>query len=130
MKTIVTGSAAFSGSHLCDLLLERGHEVICTQNPSILKIRSITYSTLQGRRGRVFCQRIFNTYGTRMRINEGVYLSLCTVTPASISIKTAPSPTVFCMCACCSRERRCSSLCSQHGFGNAIREGSGTHLET
>jgi dTDP-glucose 4,6-dehydratase len=54
LKTIVTGGAAFSGSHLCDLLLEKGHEVICTQNPSILEIRSITYSTLQGEKGARF----------------------------------------------------------------------------
>ncbi|MBU4374659.1 MAG: NAD-dependent epimerase/dehydratase family protein, partial [Euryarchaeota archaeon] len=37
MKTIVTGGAGISGSHLCDLLLKIGHEVICTQNPSILE---------------------------------------------------------------------------------------------
>jgi dTDP-glucose 4,6-dehydratase len=32
MKTIVTGGAGFLGSHLCDLLLEKGHEVICIDN--------------------------------------------------------------------------------------------------
>ncbi len=32
MKTIVTGGAGFIGSHLCDLLLENGHEVICIDN--------------------------------------------------------------------------------------------------
>ena len=32
MKTIVTGGAGFLGSHLCDLILERGHEVICVDN--------------------------------------------------------------------------------------------------
>ena len=32
MKTIVTGGAGFLGSHLCDLLLENGHEVICIDN--------------------------------------------------------------------------------------------------
>ena len=32
MKTIVTGGAGFLGSHLCDLLLENGHNVICIDN--------------------------------------------------------------------------------------------------
>lgn len=32
MKAIVTGGAGFLGSHLCDLLLDKGHEVICIDN--------------------------------------------------------------------------------------------------
>lgn len=32
MRSIVTGGAGFLGSHLCDLLLEKGHEVICIDN--------------------------------------------------------------------------------------------------
>jgi dTDP-glucose 4,6-dehydratase len=32
MKSIVTGGAGFLGSHLCDLLLEKGHDVICIDN--------------------------------------------------------------------------------------------------
>jgi len=32
MKSIVTGGAGFFGSHLCDLLLKNGHEVICIDN--------------------------------------------------------------------------------------------------
>ncbi|VVB56166.1 GDP-L-fucose synthase [uncultured archaeon] len=32
MKTLITGGAGFIGSHLCDLLLAKGHEVICVDN--------------------------------------------------------------------------------------------------
>lgn len=34
MKIIVTGGAGFLGSHLCDKLIELGHEVICVDNLS------------------------------------------------------------------------------------------------
>lgn len=32
MKVIVTGGAGFLGSHLCDRLIEQGHDVICVDN--------------------------------------------------------------------------------------------------
>ncbi len=32
MKTIVVGGAGFLGSHLCDKLIEQGHDVICIDN--------------------------------------------------------------------------------------------------
>src|SRR5437870_3376932 len=31
-RALITGGAGFLGSHLCDLFLERGHEVICIDN--------------------------------------------------------------------------------------------------
>ncbi len=32
MRSVITGGAGFLGSHLCDFLLEKGHEVICIDN--------------------------------------------------------------------------------------------------
>src|SRR5204862_4630787 len=31
-RVVITGGAGFLGSHLCDRLVERGHEVICVDN--------------------------------------------------------------------------------------------------
>ncbi len=35
MKILVVGGAGFIGSHLCDLLIEKGHEVLCVDNLSL-----------------------------------------------------------------------------------------------
>lgn len=32
MRVLITGGAGFIGSHLCEFLLERGHEVVCLDN--------------------------------------------------------------------------------------------------
>lgn len=32
MRSVVTGGAGFLGSHLCDYLMEKGHEVVCIDN--------------------------------------------------------------------------------------------------
>ena len=31
-RILITGGAGFIGSHLCDFLLAKGHEVICMDN--------------------------------------------------------------------------------------------------
>ena len=31
-RAVITGGAGFVGSHLCDLFLSRGHEVVCVDN--------------------------------------------------------------------------------------------------
>jgi dTDP-glucose 4,6-dehydratase len=43
MKTIVTGGAGFLGSHLCDLLLDKGHEVICIDNLVTGNVKNIEH---------------------------------------------------------------------------------------
>ena len=32
MRVLITGGAGFLGSHLCDRLIEQGHDVICLDN--------------------------------------------------------------------------------------------------
>lgn len=45
MRSIVTGGAGFLGSHLCDFLLEKGHEVICIDNLVTGNTRNIKHIT-------------------------------------------------------------------------------------
>lgn len=43
MRTIITGGAGFIGSHLCDYLIEKGHEVICIDNLLTGKMDNIVH---------------------------------------------------------------------------------------
>lgn len=43
MRVVITGGAGFLGSHLCDLLIEMGHEVICLDNLSTGSTRNIAH---------------------------------------------------------------------------------------
>lgn len=42
-RTLITGGAGFIGSHLCDFLLEKGHEIICMDNLITGNIRNIEH---------------------------------------------------------------------------------------
>jgi UDP-glucose 4-epimerase len=49
MRALITGGAGFIGSHLCDALLEQGHEVLVLDNLSTGSIENIQHR--KGRRG-------------------------------------------------------------------------------
>lgn len=42
MKIVVTGGAGFIGSHLCERLLEQGHEVLCIDNLMTGSLNNLT----------------------------------------------------------------------------------------
>lgn len=46
MKALVTGGAGFLGSHMCDLLLAKGYEVICVDNLITGSARNIEHIKL------------------------------------------------------------------------------------
>jgi len=43
MKILITGGAGFIGSHLCDFLIEKGHDVICMDNLITGNLRNIKH---------------------------------------------------------------------------------------
>jgi len=48
MKSVVTGGAGFIGSHITDLLIERGHEVICVDSFESGHIKNIVHHQESG----------------------------------------------------------------------------------
>ncbi|HLG73349.1 MAG TPA: UDP-glucuronic acid decarboxylase family protein [Chloroflexota bacterium] len=54
LNTLVSGGAGFIGSHLCEALLDAGHQVICVDN--LLTGRSANIETLLPRSGFTFVQ--------------------------------------------------------------------------
>src|SRR5574337_779855 len=43
MRTVITGGAGFIGSHLCDYLIEKGHQVICIDSLLTGKVENIVH---------------------------------------------------------------------------------------
>jgi len=43
MRILITGGAGFIGSHLCDYLLDKGHQVIAMDNLATGSIRNIEH---------------------------------------------------------------------------------------
>jgi len=43
MRILITGGAGFLGSHLCDLLLSKGHEIICMDNLITGRIENVSH---------------------------------------------------------------------------------------
>lgn len=60
MRILITGGAGFIGSHLCDYLLERGHEVIAMDNLSTGSTDNIAH--LAGREGFSFIRHNVTDY--------------------------------------------------------------------
>jgi dTDP-glucose 4,6-dehydratase len=60
MRVLITGGAGFIGSHLCDYLLERGHEVIAMDNLSTGSTANIAH--LAGRSRFLFIQHDVTNY--------------------------------------------------------------------
>ena len=59
-RTLITGGAGFLGSHLCDYLIEKGHEVICIDNLSTGNMENISH--LMGKKRFSFIQYDVTNY--------------------------------------------------------------------
>ncbi|MGH7370018.1 MAG: UDP-glucuronic acid decarboxylase family protein [Candidatus Methylomirabilaceae bacterium] len=77
-RTLITGGAGFLGSHLCDRLIQEGHQVICLDNLVTGRIENIGH--LIGRVGFHFVKQDVTEY---LRIDEPLDYILHFASPAS-----------------------------------------------
>ena len=77
-RALITGGAGFLGSHLCDLFLSRGHEVICVDNFLTGSPENIKH--LFGREGFTFIKHDVTNY---IYVEGGVDYVLHFASPAS-----------------------------------------------
>jgi dTDP-glucose 4,6-dehydratase len=77
-RTLITGGAGFLGSHLCDYLIEKGHEVICIDNLSTGNMENISH--LLGKKRFSFIQYDVTNY---LHIDGELHNILHFASPAS-----------------------------------------------
>jgi len=77
-RTLITGGAGFLGSHLCDYLIEKGHEVICIDNLSTGNMENISH--LLGKKRFSFIQYDVTNY---LHVDGEIHNILHFASPAS-----------------------------------------------
>ena len=55
-RTLITGGAGFLGSHLCDRLIEEGHQVICLDNLITGQMNNVAHLIGLDEIGRASCR--------------------------------------------------------------------------
>jgi dTDP-glucose 4,6-dehydratase len=78
MRVLITGGAGFIGSHLIDLLLSEGHEVICVDNLSTGSLHNIKQH--EGNKNLKFIEHDISTY---LDVKEKIDYVLHFASPAS-----------------------------------------------
>ncbi len=85
MKILVTGGAGFLGSHLCDKLIEQGHQVICVDNLSTGDRKNIEH--LKDNPNFIFLQHDVTEINDDTKIDQIYHLA----SPASPNINNPKS---------------------------------------